>query len=294
MPGVIRGSVLVDGVTLFYREEGPPDAPLLLLLHGFPSFSLQFRNLMPLLSQKYHVIAPDLPGFGFTEVPETRNYKYTFEGLTNTIESFLNELKVQKYSLYLFDYGAPIGFRLAIRHPDAIQSIISQNGNAYAEGLGEFWAPIQAMWATDTPRELAAARKSLKSTLLSFEATKWQYVTGTPQSNLHKIGPESYTLDFALLSRPGIMDIQLDLFYDYRTNVDLYPEFHKFFRDSNVPVLAVWGKNDEIFVPAGAEAFKKDCKNVVVEYLDAGHFAVETNVEEIADAILRFKEKFGL
>lgn len=293
MSAVHLKNIKADGVDIFYRESGPSDAPTLLLLHGFPSSSHQFRNLIPLLSKKYHILAPDIPGFGFTTVPESLNYKYTFDALTTSIESFLRELKVQKYSIYLFNYGGPIGLRLAIRQPDAIQSIISQNGNAYTEGLGGFWAPLEQMWATKTPEELASSRESLKG-VISLDFTKWQYVTGTPEANLHKIAPESYTLDYALISRPGNTDIQLDLFYDYRTNIDLYPEFQKFFRDTNVPILAVWGKNDEIFVPAGAEGFKKDSDNVVVEYLDAGHFALETNVEEISDAILRFKEKFRL
>ncbi|KAF5870517.1 putative hydrolase or acyltransferase of alpha beta superfamily protein [Botrytis fragariae] len=293
MTAVHLKTINADGVDIFYREAGLSDAPTLLLLHGFPSSSHQYRNLIPLLSKKYHILAPDIPGFGFTTVPESLNYKYTFDALTTSIESFLRELKVQKYSIYLFNYGGPIGLRLAIRQPDAIQSIISQNGNAYTEGLGGFWAPLEQMWATKTPEELASSRESLKG-VISLDFTKWQYVTGTPETNLHKIAPESYTLDYALISRPGNTEIQLDLFYDYRTNIDLYPEFQKFFRESNVPILAVWGKNDEIFVPAGAEGFKKDSKNVVVEYLDAGHFALETNVEEITDAILRFKEKFGL
>ncbi|ESZ92522.1 hypothetical protein SBOR_7094 [Sclerotinia borealis F-4128] len=293
MSAIQLKTIKADGVDIFYREAGPSDAPTLLLLHGFPSSSHQYRNLIPLLSEKYHILAPDLPGFGFTEVPDARNYKYTFDALTTSIESFLDELKVQKYSIYLFNYGGPVGLRLALRHPNAIQSIISQNGNAYTEGLGGFWAPLEAMWATSTPSELAASRTSLQS-VISLDFTKWQYVTGTPASNLHKIAPESYTLDYALLSRPGNTDIQLDLFYDYRTNIELYPDFQKFFRDSDVPVLAVWGENDEIFVKAGAEGFRRDCKSLVVEYLDAGHFALETNVEEIADAILRFKVKFGL
>lgn len=293
MSAVLLKTIKADGVDIFYRESGPSDAPTLLLLHGFPSSSHQFRNLIPLLSKKYHILAPDIPGFGFTTVPESLKYKYTFDALTTSIESFLRELKVQKYSIYLFNYGGPIGLRLAIRQPDAIQSIISQSGNAYTEGLGGFWAPLEQMWATKTPEELASSRESLKG-VISLDFTKWQYVTGTPEVNLHKIAPESYTLDYALVSRPGNTDIQLDLFYDYRTNIDLYPEFQKFFRDTNVPILAVWGKNDEIFVPAGAEGFKKDSDNVVVEYLDAGHFALETNVEEISDSILRFKEKFRL
>ncbi|KAF7861952.1 hypothetical protein EAF04_007833 [Stromatinia cepivora] len=293
MTAIHLKTIDADGINIFYREAGPSDAPTLLLLHGFPSSSHQYRNLIPLLSKKYHILAPDLPGFGFTEIPESRNYKYTFDSLTTSIESFLNKLNVQKYSIYIFDYGAPVGLRLALRHPDAIQSIISQNGNAYTEGLGGFWAPLQKMWAAKTPEDLATSKEPVKS-IMSLDSTKWQYITGTPASHLHKIAPESYTLDYALLSRPGNAEIQLDLFYDYRTNLDFYPEFQKFFRDSNVPILAVWGKNDDIFVPAGAEAFKRDCRNLVVEFLDAGHFALETNVEEIADAILRFKEKFAL
>ncbi|KAJ8063147.1 hypothetical protein OCU04_008388 [Sclerotinia nivalis] len=293
MTAIHLNTINADGISIFYREAGPPEAPTLLLLHGFPSSSHQYRNLIPLLSKKYHLLAPDLPGFGFTEIPESRNYKYTFDSLTTSIESFLNELNVQKFSIYIFDYGAPVGLRLALRHPHAIQSIISQNGNAYTEGLGDFWTPLQKMWTAKTPEDLSASKESIKS-ILSLDSTKWQYITGTPSSHLHNIAPESYTLDYALLSRPGNAEIQLDLFYDYRTNLDFYPAFQQFFRESNVPILAVWGKNDEIFVTAGAEAFKRDCGDLVVEFLDAGHFALETNVEEIADAILRFKEKFAL
>ncbi|QSZ35936.1 hypothetical protein DSL72_007058 [Monilinia vaccinii-corymbosi] len=294
MSGIHLQRINADGVDIFYREAGPSDAPTLLLLHGFPSSSHQYRNLIPLLSKKYHILAPDLPGFGFTEVPEARNYKYTFDALTTSVESFLSELHVEKYSIYIFDYGAPVGLRLALRHPHAIQSIISQNGNAYTDGLGDFWAPLQAMWASQTPTELSAARESLRS-VLSLDLTKWQYTAGTPSSHLHNIAPESYTLDHALLSRPGNPDVQLDLFYDYRTNLALYPAFQQFFRDVHVPILAVWGRNDEIFVPVGAEAFRRDGGDVVVvELLDAGHFAVESHFEEVADAILRFGEKFGV
>lgn len=293
MSGIQLKTINADGVDIFYREAGSSDSPTLLLLHGFPSSSHQYRNLIPLLSKKYHLLAPDLPGFGFTEVTEARNYKYTFDALTTTIASFLHELKVEKSSIYLFNYGAPVGLRLALRHPERIQSIISQNGNAYTEGLGDFWAPLKEMWATETAEGLASAKEALKS-VISLDFTKWQYVTGTPSENLHKIAPESYTLDYALLSRPGNTEIQLDLFYDYRTNIELYTDFQQFFRESGVPILAVWGKNDQIFVPAGAEKFKEDSEKVVVEFLDAGHFALETNVEEIADAILRFGDKFGV
>ncbi|KAK6599009.1 hypothetical protein H4I96_08213 [Botrytis cinerea] len=256
MSAVHLKNIIADGVDIFYRESGPSDAPTLLLLHGFPSSSHQFRNLIPLLSKKYHILAPDIPGFGFTTVPESLNYKYTFDALTTSIESFLRELKVQKYSIYLFNYGGPIGLRLAIRQPDAIQSIISQNGNAYTEGLGGFWAPLEQMWATKTPEELASSRESLKG------SSPWILPNGNtlpgPRKPIStKIAPESYTLDYALISRPGNTDIQLDLFYDYRTNIDLYPEFQKFFRDTNVPILAVWGKNDEIFVPAGRKGSRK-------------------------------------
>ena len=275
----------VDGVTIFYREAGPLNAAVILLLHGFPSSSHQYRNLIPILSQNYHVVAPDLPGFGFTVVPEGRKYIYSFESFTNTIEAFLDALKISKFSVYMFDYGAPVGLRLALRRPDTITSIISQNGNAYVEGLGPAWASFRKYWQSGSHED----REALRSAFLGFAPTKWQYTYGSTDPD--GIAPESYYLDYALLSRPGIPDIQLDIFRDYATNVDIYPRFQEYFRETQVPLLAAWGKNDAIFLAAGAEAFKKDLPNAEVHLLDAGHFAVETNTKEIGKLILAFLAK---
>lgn len=275
--------VEADGLKVFYREAGSVDAPVILLLHGFPSSSHQYRNLIPLLSQKYHVVAPDMPGFGFTEVPKSRNYAYTFANLATTIEAFLDALNIKKFSVYIFDYGAPTALRIALHRPDAVQAIISQNGNAYDEGLGEFWDPVRALWKENS----ATNRETVRAGILTLEATLWQYEFGSKSD----FAPEAPYLDWALLSRPGNQEIQLDLFYDYQTNVTLYPEFQAYFRSSKVPVLAVWGKNDQIFLYPGAEAFKKDLPNTKVHLLDAGHFAVETNGKEIATLILGFLEE---
>ncbi|KAM3069718.1 hypothetical protein ACMFMG_010428 [Clarireedia jacksonii] len=285
-------TVETDGIEIFYRESGPSSAPTILLLHGFPSSSHQYRNLIPLLSKKYHVIAPDLPGFGFTKIPEERNYTYTFDALSRSIESFITTLSITKYALYIFNYGAPVALRLALRQPTNVTAIVSQNGNAYTEGLGDFWAPLQNLWTATDPAAIATARAGLSSAVISLDFTKWQYTAGSPHPEL--IAPEAWALDYALLTRPGQEALQLDLFADYKTNVELYPQFQKFFRESNVPVLAVWGKNDEIFLPAGAEAFKRDAKNCEVVFLDAGHFALETNTKEIGEVILRFLGKNGI
>ncbi|PQE27615.1 hydrolase protein [Rutstroemia sp. NJR-2017a BBW] len=285
-------TVKTDGIEIFYRESGPAAASTILLLHGYPSSSHQYRNLIPLLSKKYHVVAPDLPGFGFTKVPEERNYTYTFDALSRSIESFLNTLSVTTYSVYIFDYGAPVALRLALRQPKTVTAIISQNGNAYTEGLGDFWAPLQNLWTLTDPAVISTARTTIASAILTLDATKRQYTFGAPHPEL--IAPEAWALDYALLTRPGQEAIQLDLFADYKNNVELYPEFQKFFRESNVPILAVWGKNDEIFVPPGAEAFKSDAKNSEVVFVDAGHFALETNTKEIAEIMLRFLEKNGI
>ncbi|KAH8684442.1 Alpha/Beta hydrolase protein [Tricladium varicosporioides] len=285
-------TISADGIDIFYREAGPqtPTTPTILLLHGFPSSSHQYRNLIPILdqesSQKYRIIAPDLPGYGFTTVPESRNYTYTFENIATTIEAFLDVLAVTKFSIYVFDYGAPTGYRLALRRPDAIQAIITQNGNAYEEGFSAFWDPLRALWSSGSQ----ADREVLRAGALSFDAVKWQYTHGTDAS---KVAPEAYHLDHALMQRPGNQDIQLDLFYDYRMNVELYPKFHEYFRTSNVPVLAVWGKNDNIFIPAGAEAFKRDA-DVEVKYVDGGHFAVESHGKEIAALMLDFLKRKGI
>lgn len=271
-----------DGVQAFYREAGDPKFPTVLLLHGFPTSSFMFRELIPRLASEYRVIAPDLPGFGFTEVPAERQYVYSFDRLAATLNAFTQALKLKRYALYVFDYGAPTGFRLAMAHPDRVTAIISQNGNAYEEGLGDAWGPIRKYWAEPT----AANRDVLRTNILTLEATRWQYTHGV--ANPDTVAPESYTLDAALLERPGNKDIQLDLFLDYASNVKLYPAFQDYFRKAQPPLLAIWGKNDPFFIPPGAEAFRHDVPNARVEFLDTGHFAIETHVEEIASAMKEF------
>ena len=273
--------IQADGVTVFYREAGPADAPVILLLHGFPTSSFQYRYLIPLLAEKYRVIAPDLPGFGFTEVPAERHYIYTFDNLAQTMLAFTNELRLKQYALYVFDYGAPTGFRMAMSHPESITAIVSQNGNAYEEGLGDAWAPIQQHW-----REPTAAHREVVHQALNPAGIKDQYTAGVPHPE--RIAPEGYTLDAAMIARPGNMDIQLDLFFDYRNNVKLYPEFQKYFRTAKPRLLAIWGKHDPFFIPPGAEAFRRDNPNATVQFLDTGHFALETNVEDVASAMLKF------
>jgi pimeloyl-ACP methyl ester carboxylesterase len=277
-----------DGVQVFYRAAGDPSAPVVLLLHGFPTSSFMFRELIPRLADHYRVIAPDLPGFGFTEVPVERKYTYSFEALAGTIEAFTEALRIKRYALYVFDYGAPTGFRLAMTHPERVAAIISQNGNAYEEGLGDAWGPIRKYWAKPT----AENREVIRQNVLTLEGTRWQYTHGVaiPES----IAPESYTLDTALMERPGNKEIQLDLFLDYASNVKLYPKFQQYLRTSKPPLLAIWGKNDPFFVPAGAEAFRKDLPTAQVQFLDTGHFATETHVSEIAAAMREFLEANGI
>jgi pimeloyl-ACP methyl ester carboxylesterase len=280
--------VEADGVNVFYREAGAASAPPVLLLHGFPTSSFQYRDLIPRLAQRYHVIAPDLPGFGFTEVPAQRKYKYSFDALARTLLAFTEALQLKRYALYVFDYGAPTGFRLAMAHPERITAIVSQNGNAYEEGLGDAWGPIRKYWAEPS----AGNREVLRKNILTFEGTRWQYTEGV--ADPESVAPESYTLDAALLERPGNKDIQLDLFLDYANNVKLYPKFQEYFRKSKPPVLAIWGKNDPFFIPPGAEAFRKDLPNAEVQFLDTGHFALETHVDEIAEAINEFFDANGI
>ena len=273
-----------DGVTVFYREAGPTDAPAVILLHGFPTSSFQYRELIPRLADRYRVIAPDLPGFGFTEVPDKRHYTYTFDALANTIMAFTDALRLTRYALYVFDYGAPTGFRLAMARPERITAIVSQNGNAYEEGLGDAWAPIQRYWREPSPENRDALRQ-----VLSPAAVRWQYTEGVPHPET--IAPEGYTLDAALIARPGNMDIQLDLFLDYANNVKLYPAFQEYFRKSKPPLLAIWGKHDPFFIPPGADAFQRDNPNATVQFLETGHFALETHVEEIALAMRQLLAK---
>jgi pimeloyl-ACP methyl ester carboxylesterase len=277
--------VEADGVNVFYREAGPADAPVVLLLHGFPTSSFQYRELIPRLADKYRVIAPDLPGFGFTEVPENRHYKYSFDALAQTMVAFTDALGLKRYALYVFDYGAPTGFRLAMAHPERVTAIVSQNGNAYEDGLGDAWAPIRRYWNDPS----AANREEVRKAAVSFEGIKFQYVHGVP--NPEAVKPEGYWLDYALVNRAGNTDIQLDLFLDYRNNVKLYPKFQEYFRKSKPPLLAIWGKNDPFFIPPGAEAYKRDIPNATVQFLDTGHFALETHVEEIAAAVRELLQK---
>jgi pimeloyl-ACP methyl ester carboxylesterase len=278
--------VTADGIDVFYRTAGSKDAPVILLLHGFPSSSHMFRNLIPLLAESYFVIAPDLPGYGFTVVPEQRKYTYSFDSLTKTIEAFLDTLSVKKFTSYMFDYGAPVTIRLALSRPESVTSIITQNGNAYEDGFGaEFWAPIRQYWANNTPE----MRETITNAALTFEATKWQYVNGSPHPN--NIPPEAYYLDDALMARPGNKDIQLALLQDYKTNVQLYPQFHQFLESSKIPVIAIWGKNDPIFIAPGADAFKKNASNPEIHFVDAGHFALETNEPEFARLITDFLKR---
>jgi len=259
-----------------------------LLLHGFPTSSFMFRELIPRLADDYRVIAPDLPGFGFTEVPPERKYPYSFDRLALTIDAFTQALKIDRYAIYVFDYGAPTGFRLAMAHPERVTAIVSQNGNAYEEGLGEAWGPIRKYWASPT----AENRDILRQSILTAGGTRWQYTDGV--ANPEIVPPESYTLDTALLERPDNKEIQLDLFLDYASNVKLYPKFQEYFRKSKPPLLAIWGKNDPFFVPAGAEAFRKDLPGAQIQFLDTGHFALETHVVEIASAMKHFLETNGV
>lgn len=279
-PVVRYKHIEADGIRVFYREAGDPSAPVMLLLHGFPSSSHMFRDLIPLLAAHYRVIAPDLPGFGFTEVPEARGYSYSFDNLAITVEHFVDALKLTRYALYVFDYGAPVGFRLAVAQPQRVSALVSQNGNAYLEGLGDAWAPIRAYWAEPT----AANREVIRNAVLSLEGTRYQYLHGVDRPEL--VAPESWMLDLLLMQRPGNDDIQLDLFLDYRNNLTLYPQFQAFFKAAQVPTLVIWGKHDPFFIPPGAHAYKTDNPNAVVELLDTGHFALETHAEHIAQRIL--------
>lgn len=281
VPRTFIRRVEADGVNVFYREAGPANAPVVLLLHGFPTSSFQYRELIPRLADKYRVIAPDLPGFGFTVVPIERKYKYSFDALAKTILAFTDALKLSRYTLYVFDYGAPTGLRLAMARPERVTAIVSQNGNAYEDGLGDAWAPIRKYWATPSVENREVVRN-----VLTPEGLRWQYVVGAPDENA--IDPVGYTLDAAMMARPGNMDIQLDLFLDYANNVKLYPAFQEYFRKSKPPLLAIWGKNDPFFIPPGAEAFRRDIPSAIVKFLDTGHFALETHIDEISAEMRKF------
>ena len=271
----------VDGRKIFYREAGSNTSPNILLLHGFPTSSHMFRNLIPALADRYHVVAPDLPGFGFSDMPDRKNFRYTFDNLARVIAGFRQTIGLEQYAIYVFDYGAPTGFRLALAHPDRVTAIISQNGNAYEEGLSQGWNPIQKYWQEPTAENRAALRQ-----FLTPETTKWQYLHGVQDVSL--VAPESYELDSALLARPGNDEVQLDLFLDYASNVALYPKFQEYFRTKRPPLLAVWGNSDPFFLPPGAEAFKRDNPNAEVHFYDTGHFALETHVQDIASTIRDF------
>lgn len=277
----------VDGVDLFYREAGTPGRPALLLLHGFPSSSHMFRNLMPQLADEFHVIAPDLPGFGFTEVAAERDYRYSFDNLARTMDAFVDAIGLKRFALYVFDYGAPVGWRMAMQRPQRITALVSQNGNAYVEGLSEGWKPIEAYWQAPTQ----ANRDALRA-LLTPETTKWQYTHGVadPQA----VAPEGHALDALLMTRPGNVDIQLDLFLDYASNVALYPSFQSYFREHRPPLLAVWGENDPFFLPAGAQAFLRDLPKAEIHLLKTGHFALETHTNEIAQLMRPFLRRDAL
>ena len=274
-------TVDVDGFKVFYRESGPADALKLLLLHGFPSAGHMFRDLIPLLADRFRIVAPDLPGFGQSDMPSREKFSYTFDNIAKVIDRFTEVIGLDRFAVYVFDYGAPTGFRLAVRHPERITAIISQNGNAYEEGLSEGWSPFRVYWQDPSQ----ANRKALRA-FLTPETTRWQYTHGVPDETL--VSPDGQNLDNFYLARPGADDVQLDLLGDYKSNVALYPSFQEYFRTHKPPLLAVWGKNDPFFVPAGAEAFRRDNPRAVVRFFDTGHFALETHAREIAESIRHF------
>lgn len=281
MSKTVYSTVNVDGFNIFYRQAGRPENPALLLLHGFPSASHMFRQLMPKLADRFHVVAPDLPGFGRSDMPARGEFHYTFDSLAGIIDRFTEVIQLRRFSLYVFDYGAPTGFRLALRHPDRIAAIISQNGNAYVEGLSDGWNPIRAYWNEPSEENRAALRA-----FLSPETTIWQYTHGVTDPSM--VSPDGYSLDNFYLARPGADEVQLDLFGSYQSNVALYPKFQAYFREHRPPMLAVWGKNDPFFLPAGANAFKRDMPEADVRFFDTGHFALETHCDEIATVIREF------
>ena len=274
----------VNNLDIFYREAGPSSAPVILLLHGFPTSSNMFRNLIPRLAGAFRLIAPDYPGFGQSSMPDRNTFPYTFENFANVINSFVETIGLTKYSLYVMDYGAPVGYRLALQHPERVQGLIVQNGNAYTEGLREFWDPIKKYWADPSADNRAALH-----VLVDPKSTRWQYETGVADPTL--LDPTTWLVDQAGLDRPGNRDIQMDLFLSYGTNVPLYPEFQAFFRQYQPPTLIVWGKNDFIFPAEGAAPYRRDLKNVETHLLDTGHFALETHGEEIASRIEEFLRK---
>jgi pimeloyl-ACP methyl ester carboxylesterase len=277
-------TVEIDGVSLFYREAGPGDAPVVLLLHGFPTSSHMFRNLIPLLADRYRVIAPDYPGFGQSAMPDHTAFAYTFARYTELVDGLLGHLGAHRYAMYVMDYGAPVGFRLALKHPKRVSALIVQNGNAYEEGLKAFWDPIKAYWADGS-----AAHRTALLGLVTPEITKFQYTDGV--RDVSRIAPDNWVHDQALLDRPGNADIQMDLFLDYGTNVTLYPDFQAFFRAEKPPTLIVWGANDTIFPADGAHPFKRDLPEAELHLLDTGHFALEDKLDEMAPLIHDFLDR---
>lgn len=274
----------VNGLNIFYRESGPKDAPTILLLHGFPTSSHMYRNLIPLLDKEFHVIAPDLVGFGFSDAPDHKAFTYTFDNLARYVQGLIDQLGLKKFAIQVFDYGSPVGLRLALANPEKITGIISQNGNAYVEGLSDGWNPIRQYWKDPSQEN----RDKLRM-MTTRESTEWQYFTGVSDKTL--VAPESYRLDQFLMDRPGNVELQLDLFKDYATNVASYPAWHDYFKKFQPPFLAVWGDKDPFFIPPGAEAFKKDLLNATVKFYDTGHFALETHVADIGAEILTFLRK---
>jgi pimeloyl-ACP methyl ester carboxylesterase len=281
MHNVSFRKVDVDGFNIFYREVGSKDMPAILLLHGFPSASHMFRDLIPKLADRFHLVAPDLPGFGQSDMPERGTFTYTFDNIARVIERFTEVVGLDRFAVYVFDYGAPTGFRLATRHPERVTAIISQNGNAYAEGLSDGWQPIRAYW-----EDPSRAKRDALRAFLAPETTVWQYTHGVADATA--VSPDGYSLDNFYLSRSGADEVQLDLFGDYKSNVALYPAFQEYFRTRKPRLLAAWGKNDPFFLPAGAEAFKQDISEAVVHFFDTGHFALETHASEIAALICDF------
>ncbi|MND50421.1 Haloalkane dehalogenase [compost metagenome] len=277
----------VDGVKVFYREAGRKDAPVLLLLHGFPTSSHMFRNLIPLLADRYRVIAPDYPGFGYSDAPDHAKFTYSFAHYTDIVDDLLGQIGATNYAMYVMDYGAPVGYRLALKHPERVTALVVQNGNAYEEGLKEFWDPIRAYWASGSEKD-----REVQKGILTLDATKFQYTDGV--RDVSRISPDNWLQDQALLDRPGNNEIQLDLFYDYRTNLPLYPQFQKFFRDRKPPTLIVWGKNDKIFPEAGAHPYLKDLPDAEMHILDTGHFALEDKLDEIAPLMNDFLDRILL
>ena len=276
-------TIPIEDTEIFYRSAGNPENPAILLLHGFPSSSHMYRELIPLSAEDFYVVAPDFPGFGQTKAPGQDEFEYSFDNISKIIDKFTEKLGLERYAMYVFDYGAPVGFRLAMWHPERITAIVSQNGNMYREGLGKKWAEREKYWENPTPE----GREKF-SVAYDPETIIGQYTFGTPEGS---VGPDGYTLDIHYVSLPGRKEIQNDLILDYRTNVALYPEFQKYLRENQPPLLAVWGKNDPSFIPAGAEAFKKDLPNAEIHLVDSGHFALESHVEEIASYIIPFLKK---